>query len=64
MKLKTLAEALSAEAELLGDREITVGYRDQRGDWKKTRDIDVMHDLVSGSYTIYPGVDGSPSRKI
>ena len=64
MKLKTLANGLLQQAEILGDGDVFLAFRDEDGDWVRVSGIDLVHEGIEGRYTIYPLVDDSPSRDL
>lgn len=62
MKLKAFAHGLLMQAELMGDGEVFIAFKDEDGDWARVSGVDLVHEGLKGRYTLYPLVDDSPSR--
>lgn len=62
MKLKAFAQGLLMQAELMGDGEVFIAFKDEDGDWARVSGVDLVHEGLKGRYTLYPLVDDSPSR--
>lgn len=61
MELKAFANGLLRQAELLGDGDAFVAFKDEEGNWARVGGVDLVHD---GLRDRYPLIDDSPSRAL
>lgn len=62
MKLKAFANGLLLQAEMLGDGELYIAFKNQDGKWVKVNASALVRNGNDGSYTLYPHAGDSPSK--